>query len=95
MDNASIHRTNEVKDCITERGYKPTYLPPYSPFLNPIEEFWAKVKTNVRRDCLTVNDNLGDRITEAGKLVTRSDCQGWIRHSMTFFERCVDGEINP
>lgn len=57
MDSASIHKTQEVKDLMAERGYKATYLPPYSPFLNPIEEFWAKIKTSVRRDHLSVKDN--------------------------------------
>ncbi|CEP09353.1 hypothetical protein [Parasitella parasitica] len=44
MDNASIHKVNEVQNLIENRGYKATYLPPYSPFLNPIELFWSKVK---------------------------------------------------
>lgn len=90
MDNATIHKTDEIKYYIKERGYKAIYLPPYSPFLNPIEEFWAKV----RRDCLTVKDNLSDRITEAAKKVTEPDCQGYIRHSFLFFDRCLAGELN-
>jgi transposase len=28
---------------------KPLFLPPYSPFLNPIEDCWAKVKKNTRK----------------------------------------------
>lgn len=94
MDNATIHKTDEIRNYIQERGYKAAYLPPYSPFLNPIEEFWAKVKTGVRRDCLTVKGNLSERITEAAKLVTIEDCQGYIRHSMSFFDRCLAGELN-
>ena len=94
MDNTTIHKTDELKDYIKERGYKAIYLPPYSPFLNPIEEFWAKVKAGVRRDCLTVKDNLSDRITEAAKKVTESNCQGYIRHSFSFFDRCLAGELN-
>ncbi|KAG2223603.1 hypothetical protein INT45_001685 [Circinella minor] len=39
MDNAAIHKTIDVKDWVTERGFEIIYLPPYSPFLNPIEEF--------------------------------------------------------
>ncbi|KAG1060993.1 hypothetical protein G6F41_012506 [Rhizopus arrhizus] len=42
MDNAAIHKVTEVKDLIASRGYKVIYLPPYLPFLNPIELFWAK-----------------------------------------------------
>ncbi|EIE92185.1 hypothetical protein RO3G_16896 [Rhizopus delemar RA 99-880] len=43
MDNAAIHKVTEVKDLIASRGYKVIYLPPYSPFLNPIELFWSKM----------------------------------------------------
>ncbi|KAG1350098.1 hypothetical protein G6F62_003375 [Rhizopus arrhizus] len=44
MDNAPIHTANEISEMITERGYRCVYLPPYSPELNPIENFWSVVK---------------------------------------------------
>jgi transposase len=44
MDNAPIHTPAAVRASVGSRGYKCLYLPPYSPFLNPIEECWAKVK---------------------------------------------------
>ncbi|KAG0848086.1 hypothetical protein G6F17_011958 [Rhizopus arrhizus] len=49
MDNAPIHK--EIEDILNERNkdYKCVYLPPYSPELNPIEQFWALVKRKIRR----------------------------------------------
>ena len=44
MDNAPIHSPVKIRDLVESRGYKCLYLPPYSPFLNPIEEFWSKSK---------------------------------------------------
>ncbi|EIE76715.1 hypothetical protein RO3G_01419 [Rhizopus delemar RA 99-880] len=44
MDNVVIHKVTEVKVLIVSRGYKIIYLPPCSPFLNPIELFWFKPK---------------------------------------------------
>jgi transposase len=38
MDDCRIHRSDFVIGAINKRGYKPLFLPPYSPFLNPIEE---------------------------------------------------------
>ncbi|KAG2215960.1 hypothetical protein INT45_010104 [Circinella minor] len=67
MDNAPIHTNKSIEQLIEHRGYKCAYLAPYSPFLNPIEEFWSKVKQNVRRDRLSENDQLTPRITEAVK----------------------------
>src|ERR1700733_11532125 len=39
MHNAPIHRPAKIRDLVESRHYKCLYLPPYSPFLNPIEEF--------------------------------------------------------
>ena len=55
MDNAPIHTPAKIRDLVESRHYKCLYLPPYSPFLNPIEEFWSKVKAGdvlVRSDFL-------------------------------------------
>jgi transposase len=38
------------------------FVPPYSPFLNLIEEFWSKVKSSIKRYALEADDNLTDRI---------------------------------
>ncbi|CEJ00962.1 hypothetical protein RMCBS344292_18454 [Rhizopus microsporus] len=89
MDNAAIHKVTEVQSLIKSRGYKATYLPPYSPFLNSIELFWSKVKDGIRRDCLTVDDNLSARIIESAKTISVDDCVNWISHLYSFFDRCL------
>ncbi|KAL1929241.1 hypothetical protein VTP01DRAFT_2300 [Rhizomucor pusillus] len=79
MDNAAIHKTPEVKFWVAERGYQIRFWPPYSPFLNPIEEFWAKLKDVVNKDPASVIENtqLSDGIQHASEHITRDDCQGW------------------
>lgn len=89
MDNAPIHKPKVIKALIEERRHKCIYLPPYSPFLNPIEEFWSKVKAGVRRTTLTADNCLTDRICETAGKVTKKDCKGWIEHSKSFFLRTV------
>lgn len=84
MDNCRIHHFDFVIESINKRGYKPFFLPPYPPFLNPIEECRAKVKKSTRRHQLSKVDQLTPRITAACATVTAEDCQGWIRHSKTF-----------
>jgi transposase len=88
MDNAPIHTSVKIRELIESRGYRCLYLPPYSPFLNPIEEFWSKVKAGIRRNALSATDILSDRICDSVQKVSRSDCQAWIRHSLSFFSRC-------
>jgi transposase len=67
-------------------------MPPYSPFLNPIEECWSKIKKNIRNP-LDKADTLTPRIAEACKQVTASNCQGWIRHAETYWDRCIKKEV--
>ncbi|KAG1468826.1 hypothetical protein G6F56_003614 [Rhizopus delemar] len=73
MDNAPTRKPKVIKALIEEQGHKCIYLPPYSPFLNPIEEFWSKVKAGVRRIPLAADDHLTDRICESAGKVTKKD----------------------
>ncbi|KAI8978416.1 hypothetical protein BDB01DRAFT_700965, partial [Pilobolus umbonatus] len=57
--------------------------------LNPIELFWSKVKDGIRRDCLTIDDNLSARIIESAKTISVDDCVNSISHSYSFFDRCL------
>lgn len=44
MDNASIHKSADLEAMVLARGMRITYLPPYSPDFNPIEEAFSAVK---------------------------------------------------
>ena len=50
MDNASFHHSANIEQLCVEAGVKLLYLPPYSPDLNPIEEFFAELKTFIKRN---------------------------------------------
>jgi transposase len=50
MDNASFHRSEGLEQMYADAGVKLVYLPPYSPDLNPIEEFFAKLKGFIERN---------------------------------------------
>lgn len=49
MDNASFHRGERVEQLCRDAGVKLLYLPPYSPDLNPIEEFFAELKAFIKK----------------------------------------------
>lgn len=63
MDNCRIHHSDFVIEAIKKHGYKPIFLPPYSSFLNPIEECWVKVQKNTRASIKV--DQLTTRIAAA------------------------------
>ena len=50
MDNASFHRSERVKTMCDEAGVKLVFLPPYSPDLNPIEEFFSDLKRFIKKN---------------------------------------------
>ncbi|CEP13931.1 hypothetical protein [Parasitella parasitica] len=41
IDNAPISQHEDIRKHIENRGYRCIYLPPYSPELNPTEQFWS------------------------------------------------------
>jgi transposase len=57
MDNASFHRSERIEQMCLDKGVKLVYLPPYSPDLNPIEEFFAELKAFIRRHWQSYADN--------------------------------------
>jgi transposase len=59
MDNASFHHTDRIKQMCMEAGVKLVYLPPYSPDLNPIEEFFAELKAFIKRSFQLFLDSPG------------------------------------
>lgn len=58
MDNASFHYIERIKQMCYEAGVKLVYLPPYSPDLNPIKEFFAELKAFIRRNWQVYEVNL-------------------------------------
>ena len=49
IDNASFHKSTRIQNLIESVGATLIYLPPYSPDLNPIEHYWHKIKTTIRK----------------------------------------------
>ena len=89
IDDAPTNSSQDLAKEVETRGHTLIRLPRYSPFLNPIEEFSAKVKGVIKRDPLKENDELTPRIVEACRQVKLKDCQGWTRHSVSFLPRCL------
>lgn len=56
LDNARFHQSAKTRTLIESAGCKLLFLPAYSPDLNPIEEWWAILKTKIR----AILPNLGD-----------------------------------
>jgi transposase len=84
MDNASFHHTEQVKDLCSAAGVKLVYLPPYSPDLNPIEEFFAELKGFIKRHCRDhASQNFGDFLEWCVDVVGAQEesAKGHFRHA--------------
>jgi transposase len=62
MDNATFHKRLDIQHAIKANGHLLEYLPVYSPDLNPIEHYWAKVKAIRRKEQCTVEDLFAHKI---------------------------------
>ena len=49
MDNASFHNKKRLTLLTQKYGHKVLFLPPYSPELNPIENFWSWLKGKLKK----------------------------------------------
>ena len=49
LDNATFHRKTKLRELAEKAGCDVLFLPPYSPDLNPIEQFWAWLKNRLRK----------------------------------------------
>lgn len=61
-DNASFHQSPEFKTLIESVGCRLLFLPPYSPDLNPIEQWWSALKARIRRLRKKVNLTIAEAL---------------------------------
>ncbi|KII64613.1 Transposon Tf2-6 polyprotein [Thelohanellus kitauei] len=94
MDNVRFHHSNP--EFYDEYPYEIKYLPRYSPFLNPCEEAFSLIKNQVRRDSRPTGANdLIQRMRSACATVTGDQLLGFIQHSESFKNMCLNEEDIP
>lgn len=49
LDNATFHKGERIRELVELAGCELQYLPPYSPDLNKIENYWFPIKHKVRK----------------------------------------------
>lgn len=80
MDNLSPHKSDPTLELIRNRGAEVSFLPAYSPDLNPIEMMWSKVKNTLRSAEARTESALTQAIAAALATVTRQDAINWFAH---------------
>lgn len=88
MDNTRIHKVREIQALFTRYNIRLEYLPPYSPKLNPIEEYFSRFKSIIRRRrCEIINRQ---QLKAAAAEILDGDrnysMSGYFRHMRRFTE---------
>lgn len=92
-DNVSFHRSNIIRQWfVTHPRTLIEFLPPYSPFLNPIEEFFSAWRWKVYDRQPHTQMTLLAAMDATCEDITVDACRGWIRHSKRLFPRCIGRE---
>lgn len=78
MDNLASHKVAGIKEAIEAVGAELRYLPPYSPDLNPIEQFFAKLKALLRKAAARTLDALIAAIAHALTTVHPRECENYL-----------------
>ncbi|KAF7685898.1 hypothetical protein CDIK_3353, partial [Cucumispora dikerogammari] len=93
MDNASIHKTNEVKRLLELSGFDFLYLLPYSPFLNPIENMFSKWEKHVKRGNPINEVDLFNLIFQGASLISSTDTDGYYMNMIRYIVRSLNKEV--
>jgi transposase len=81
MDNVRFHKVAGIKEAIEARGASVRYLPAYSPDLNPIEQFFAKLKSILRKIGARTVTSLQKAIADCLKVVLPAECAAFLVNS--------------
>jgi transposase len=80
MDNLAAHHVEGVRERIEAAGAQLWYLPPYSPDLNPIELWFAKLKALLRALRRRTVEDLWAAVAECLRLFSPTECRNYFRH---------------
>jgi putative transposase len=81
MDNLGSHKAKAVRSAIRAAGARLVYLPKYSPDLNPIEQFFAKLKHWLRKAARRSIDAVYDAIAPILDTVTSAECANYFANA--------------
>ncbi|KII74693.1 hypothetical protein RF11_11391 [Thelohanellus kitauei] len=88
MDNARIHKVREIQTLFSRHKVRHEYLPPYSPPLNPIDEYFSRFKNRIRRQRSNISTR--QQLKDAASRILEADRQyemnGFFRHMRRFTE---------
>ena len=87
-DNVRFHHVESVVDTIERSGHEVLFLPPYSPFLNPIENLFNQLKYYVKK----YSPDASDAVELASEAISEADCKNYFKNRAQYIPRCLRKE---
>jgi len=92
MDNIPFHKHHMIKAKFEQSNHVLLFLPPFSSFLNPIENMFAKWKLMIRKSKPTFEQHLFKLIQSCSREISTENCYGYFRKVFTFLPKCLNNE---
>jgi transposase len=81
MDNLGSHKSQAVRRALRAAGARLFFLPKYSPDLNPIEQFFAKLKHWLRKAAKRTVETVCETIATILDRVTPHECSNYLANA--------------
>ena len=94
MDNVAFHRTVLVREEMIILGLETKFLPPYSPFFNPIENMFSQWKNHVKRSNATNEEELLVAMNAVRNCVTPNHCRNYVTKVNDNCYKCAHGNVD-
>jgi transposase len=91
MDNVRFHKTELIVNLIQSHGHHAVFLPPYSPFLNPIENLFNQWKSMIRRCQPNNEDQLYQSVHSTSELISSQNCSNYYKNMEKYIFASLNG----
>ena len=92
MDNVAFHHMNIVLEEMIILGLDHRFLPPYSPFFNPIENMFSQWKHYVRVQKPRNYVELTFAMSDVRNIISADDCNNYITRTNRNCQACINGQ---
>ncbi len=83
-DNVAPHHAKDAVKAVEAREAEVLRLPPMSPDMDPIEEMYSKVKSELRTAAARTTEAVIEAIGSALRKVSREDIRGWFNSRASY-----------
>ena len=86
MDNAVTHRSQRIKELITNSDNYLLYSVPYNPSTNAIEEFFSQLKHYIKKESPNTYDDIVNVIKNIIKTkIKKNYLSNYLKHSFRIY----------